>query len=254
MKHTKLFAVIVFLSGTLLFVALSCDKEDENPTTGRMNLVEFEDLSLHTHVSPNFYDNHIYRIELLGDNLERAELLREVQQQGIDPGCLNMAGSRKFFMNHSDILMYSIPTRDPERTVIVYAYEDLYQVNMAEYRYISENRRKFELKTLDDRLFYSLQLDEQDRIGKFSMEENYMMDAFNTEIYALNLDKPHLKSTRDHSAECCRKEATWKACMNCTVKDCSESWLCVASLVLLGPETLAAFSVSCVGAGPNTWC
>ncbi len=54
--------------------------------------------------------------------------------------------------------------------------------------------------------------------------------------------------------DCCRHASAWSACMNCTVEACGSSWLCVAALVVAGPETLAAFAVSCIGAGPNTFC
>ena len=69
----KLLFGSLFLTGIILFVAFGCTKEDETQTLDDQtsNSLVYEDNSLIDEISPYFYDNHIYRIEKLGENQEK---------------------------------------------------------------------------------------------------------------------------------------------------------------------------------------
>lgn len=252
----KLLTGSLVLAGIILLLAHACDKEDEvqNPELQSSNALVYEDPSLKDEISPNFYDNHIYRIEQLGENQERREVEAAVRNEGVDMDCLQLGELKKFYFNHSGIIMYSIPTFDPAQTLILYEMHGLYQVSMAEFGPTSGQRTHYSLRTLDDQPFYSFQLDSENRIGEFVVSDNERIRAFNNEIYFLTLETSHRKSTLTENAVCCRKEATWKACMMCTLDDCNTSWLCRLTGLVAGPELAAALAASCIGAGPDARC
>ena len=252
----KFFIGALALTGIILLLAYGCDKEDEVQILDERtsNSLVYEDLSLKDEVSPYFYDNHIYRIEQLGENREKSEVEAAARENGVDMDCLLLTEVRKFYFNHTGVIMYSIPTADPEQTVILYESHGLFQVSMAEFRPAAGQRTRFSLRTLDDQPFYAFQLDEKNRIGEFVVSDNEAIKSFNNEIYFLTLETSHRKSIYTEDAVCCRKEATWKACMTCTLDACNESWICRLTGFVAGPELAAALAASCIGAGPGARC
>lgn len=255
MKKRKYLIAPLLLAGIVLIV-YSCTKEDEvlEPDKQSNNSLVYEDNSLLDEVSPYFYDNHFYRIEKLGENPEKNHVVSAVRDQGFDVDCMILSEVQKFYFNHTTTIMYSIPTSDPEQTAIIYESNGLYQVTMATYRSVDGKRMQFALRTADDQLFYQLQIDEQNRMGELIIIDNKVINSFNNEIYSLTLETGHQKSLKGEDAECCRREATWKACMNCTMDACEASWFCRLSAFVVGPELAAAFAASCIGAGPDTFC
>jgi len=288
MKKRKYFIVSLLFTGIVLFVLYSCTKEDEIQKTEdrSSNVLVYEDQSTKDKVSPYFYDNHIYRIELLGDNQERAQIVREVLSNGVDEGFLMVEEAQKFFFNHTGVIMYSIPTRDPEQTLIIYETKGLFQVSMANYRpveggkiyfalktmddreYLSlklddQNRLGelkffeiyFALKTMDDREYLSLKLDDQNRLGELKFFENEKLKSYNRAVYSITLrEESQVGAVKDASAICCRKESSWSDCMTCTANDCASSWLCKVVAIIAPKELIASLAVSCIGAGPDSIC
>ncbi len=256
MKMRKYVIAALSLTGLILLIAIGCDKEEEVQTLDDQapNALVFEDPSLIDQVSPYFYDNHIYRIELLGENREKKEVEEAARNNGVDMNCLMLSEVKKFYFNHCGVIMYSIPTSNPEETVILYRSHGLFQVSLANFSPAEDQKMQFRLRTMDDQLFYAFNLDDQNRIGDFIVSDNEIIKSFNSEIYYLTLDTGHRKSTTTEDAECCRREADWKACMMCTLDACNESWLCRLSGFVVGPELAAALAASCIGAGPDTWC
>jgi hypothetical protein len=125
---------------------------------------------------------------------------------------------------------------------------------MAKFGPAAGQRFQFSLRTMDDQPFYSFQLDEHNRIGEFVVSDNELIKSFNNEIYSLTLETSHRKSSHIENAECCRKKASWKACMTCTLDACYDSWVCKLTAIVAGPELAAALAASCIGAGPNARC
>ena len=69
----KLVMGALALTGVILLLVYGCDKDAEIQIQDKdtANSLVYEDPSLIHDVSPNFYDNHIYRIEYLGENQEK---------------------------------------------------------------------------------------------------------------------------------------------------------------------------------------
>jgi hypothetical protein len=257
MKNKIVYVVLLPLAGMILFSLAGCDRDEESPGSREayVNRVVYEDASLREQVSPHFYDNHIYRIELLGANHERDQLVREALGYGIEEGFLMIEEAQKFFFNHTGVIMYSIPTIDPEQTLILYESRGLYQVSMALFRPAEGGLMSFALLTMDDREYFSLKLDDQSRIGELKVFENEKINSFNRAVYSLTLteESPDLKG-KSVSAPCCRQESSWSDCMDCTVSDCGDSWVCKAVAMIAPVELLAGFAASCIGAGPDSRC
>ncbi len=239
----------------LVAVIYSCSNSNDDLNTDETSLNEviFKDLTLKTNVSPNFFDNHFYLIEKLGNNKVRSQIVNEVIENGIELSTIDNKNVKKFYFNNSDILMYSISVRNSENKIIVYKYDDIYQTNLAEYS-TKSNLKDFKLKSLDKQLFYSVQLDNENRIGNLKIEKNEKLNSFNNSIYSSHMEKHQIKGFSAKEDECCRNKSGWGDCMDCTAEACGQSWICVAALVVAGPEMLAGFAVSCLGAGPDTFC
>jgi len=107
----RLCLVLLPLAGIILFFVVGCNKDEETQNSRKesTNSLIYEDVSLKEEVSPYFYDNHIYRIELLGANREREQILREARANGVEDGFLMIEEAQKFFFNHTGVIMYSIP-------------------------------------------------------------------------------------------------------------------------------------------------
>ena len=257
MKLKRKYLVLLPLAGIFLICIGGCEKVEESQNSQRksVNKLVYEDESLRKEVSPFFYDNHIYRIELLGDNQERETLVREALTSGVEEDFLMIEEAQKFFFNHTGVIMYSIPTLDPEQTLIMYESRGLYQVSMAYYGPAENGLMQFSLKTMDDRDYFSLKLDEQNRIGHLKVYENEKVKSFNESVYSITLrEKSQDETLKDASAICCRKESSWADCMSCTADDCSESWLCKVTAIIAPVELVAGFAASCIGAGPDAKC
>jgi len=255
MKRKCLF--LLSLAGMILFFFPGCNKDDDsqNSKSENPNSLVYEDESLLERISPYFYDMHIYRIELLGANRERERIVNEALLNGVEEDFLLIDGAQKYFFNHTGVLMYSIPTLDPEQTVILYETRGLYQVSMAHYRPAEAGLMHFELKTMDDRNYFSLKLDDQMRMGELKIFENEKIKSFNRAVYSLTyLEESQEVTLKGAEAECCRKESSWKACMNCTINDCGDSWVCKAVALIAPVELVAGFAASCIGAGPDSRC
>jgi hypothetical protein len=257
MKMKRNRIVMLSLAGMSLILNQGCNKVEESQGASResTNVLVYEDASLKEQVSSYFYDNHIYRIELLGANREREEIFRAALAEGAEEGFLNLEGAQKFFFNHTDVIMYSIPTLDPEQTLILYESHGLYQVSMAHFRPVEGGLMKFTLKTMDDRDYFSLKLDEQNRMGDLRIFENEKIKGFNKAVNSLTLkEESQDEQLKGASAICCRKESSWSECMECTVDDCSGSWVCKVVAMIAPAELVAGFAASCIGAGPDARC
>lgn len=257
MKKRNFIIVPLLLTGIVLFMVYSCTKEDDIQKTDHRssNVQVYEDKSVKEKVSPYFYDNHVYRIELLGANQEREQIVREALSNGVDEGFLMIEEAQKFFFNHTGVIMYSIPTHDPEQTLIIYETRGLFQVSMAHYRPVEDGKIYLALKTMDDRECYSMKLDDQNRIGELKVYENEKLKSFNRAVYSITLsEESQVGDVKGASAICCRKESSWSNCMTCTVNDCSDSWICKVVAVIAPKELLASIAVSCIGAGPDSVC
>ncbi|MEA3460454.1 MAG: hypothetical protein U9R49_01155 [Bacteroidota bacterium] len=252
-----MYLVFLPLAGVILFFFFGCNKDEESKSSDKetTNSLVYEDASLLEDVSPYFYDNHIYRIELLGANQERDQLVREALANGVEEAFLMIDEAQKFFFNHTDVIMYSIPTLDPEQTLILYETMGLYQVSMAHYRPAEQGRMSFTLKTMDDRDYFSLKLDDQMRMGELKVNENEEVKSFNRAVYSLTLREESQDVTvKGAAAECCRKESGWSDCMDCTTSDCADSWLCKIVGIVAPFELVAGFAASCIGAGADARC
>jgi len=257
MKMKRMYLVFLPLVGVILFFFFGCNKDEEIQSSGNesSNAVIYEDASLKEQVSPYFYDNHIYRIELLGANLERERILRAALDQGLEEAFLLLEEAQKFFFNHTDVIMYSIPTLDPEQTLILYETMGLYQVSMAHFGPAGGGNMSFSLKTMDDRDYFSLKLDDQMRMGELKVYENEEIKSFNRTIYSLTYtEESQDVTTKSATADCCRNESSWSDCMDCTVNDCQGSWLCKIVGIVAPVELVAGFAASCIGAGPDARC
>jgi len=257
MKMKRKCLVLLPLAGMILFFFTGCNKDEEIRISRKdsSNSLVYEDKSLKEKVSPYFYDMHIYRIELLGANQEREQIVREALANGVEEGSLMIEEAQKFFFNHTGVIMYSIPTLDPEQTIILYESKGLYQVSMAHYRPVEGGLMSFALKTMDDRDYFSLKLDDQMRIGDFMVSENEEVQSFNRAVYSISLKEESQDATlKGVSAKCCRQESSWSNCMSCTATDCSGSWLCKVVAVIAPVELVAGFAASCIGAGEGSRC
>jgi len=257
MKMKRKCLVLLPLAGMILFFFIGCNKDEESQSSKneRVNSLVYEDTSLKEQVSPYFYDNHIYRIEKLGANLEREQIIRSALENGVEEAFLIIEEAQKFFFNHTAVIMYSVPTLDPEQTLILYESKGLYQVSMAHYRPAEQGRMSFKLKTMDDRDYFSLKLDDQMRMGELKVSENEEVRSFNRAVYSLTLEEESQEtSVKGAAAICCRKESSWSNCMDCTVNDCEESWLCKIVGIIAPVEMVAGFAVSCIGAGEDSRC
>jgi hypothetical protein len=249
--------VFLPLAGVFLLCIPSCNKEEESQDPGNesSNALVYEDKSTEEQVSPYFYDKHIYRIELLGSNREREQLISAALEKGVEKEFLLTEEARKFFFNHTGVIMYSIPTLDPEQTLIIYETEGLYLVSMAHFRPAEQGRMAFSLKTMDDRDYFSLKLDDQMRMGELKVSENEEIKSFNRTVYSLTYrEESQDAALKGANAICCRKESSWAACMNCTIDDCQDSWICKAAGIIAPLELVAGFAASCIGAGPDARC
>ena len=246
----SLFVVVIIP----IFISSCLKKDDKTLIENNENYLIFEDLNQKNNISPNFYDNHFYLIEMLGNNEEKENIISMLNEAGADLCFLNLEIMKKFHFNNSDIIMYSIPFLNSENIVVIYKYDDICQVNIAEYYTLENGKNQFSLKTLDNELFYSLQTDSDNRIGNFIIEKNYELQNFSNAVYSLREKKDKNQSDFELRRTCCRRASDWGACMNCTAAACGSSWVCVAALVVAGPETLAGFAVSCIGSGPDSFC
>ncbi len=257
MKMKRKYLVLLPLAGIFLFYFPGCNKDEESQSSDKesTNTLVYEDASLREQVSPNFYDNHIYRIELLGANQEREHLVHEALKNGVEEGFLMIEEAQKFFFNHTGVIMYSIPTLDPEQTLILYESMGLYQVSMAHFGPTEGGHMSFALKTMDDYDYFSLKLDDQMRIGEFRVSENEEVKSFNRAVYSISLKEESQDETlKGKSAICCRKESSWSGCMGCTASACSGSWLCKVVAIVAPVELIAGFAASCIGAGEGSRC
>ena len=257
MKLKRKCLVLLPLAGIILFYFAGCNKDEDSQSSHKesTNALVYEDASLKEQVSPYFYDNHIYRIELLGANMERERIVREALANGVEEGFLMIEEAQKFFFNHTGVLMYSIPTIDPEQTLIIYESNGLLQVSMAHYGPATGGTMSFALKTMDDRDYFSLKLDDQNRIGDFRVYENEEVLSFNRAVYSISLKEESQDETlKGSSAICCRKESSWSDCMSCTASDCEGSWLCKVVAIVAPVELIAGFAASCIGAGEGRRC
>ncbi len=106
MKKRKFLIASLLLTGIVLLIAYGCTKEDENQVRKdrSTNVLVYEDEALRKEVSPYFYDNHIYRIELLGANQEREQIVRAALENGVEEEGLMIEEAQKFYFNHSDVM------------------------------------------------------------------------------------------------------------------------------------------------------
>ncbi len=257
MKMKRKCLVLLPMAGIILFFIPGCNKDEDSQSSKKAysNSLVYEDQSLKEQVSPYFYDNHIYRIELLGANNEREHLVREALANGVEEEFLMIDEAQKFYFNHTGVIMYSIPTLDPEQTLILYESMGLYQVSMAHFGPAEGGHMSFALKTMDDHDYFSLELDDQMRIGELRVSENDEVKNFNRAVYSISLKEESQDETlKGVSVKCCRKESSWSGCMSCTASDCSGSWLCKVVAIVAPAELIAGFAVSCIGAGEGARC
>ncbi len=242
MKTYKLIfmAFATMIVGT--FVITSCS--NETSTTDTLNRS-----SQNERTRVTFPNSNILSSETISDPNERIEIVSKVENSTLNIENYDLNDIQKVLFIDSDIIMYSIPNRNEIEKIIIYRYIDIFQITLAEFYELPNGNRQFRISTLDNKSIYSLQLNEEDRIGNFEISNN---DEFKD--FSLNVSIIQEPEVEGDSGVCCRKQNGWSACMDCTASACSDSWVCVAVLALLPVETLAGFAVSCIGAGSNATC
>ncbi len=253
-----MITIPILLGIISLAVFYGCSENtDSDIAMGAQNTLLFEDLSMLKNVSSSPLDNHIYRIELLGQNEELESLIDEVGQQ-INLDELNIYGVKRFQMNNTDVLMYSIPYNRTENRVIVYKYDQYCQVNIAEYTPKDDGMTEFRLKTTDGKLFYGMKINSDHEAGDFISAGNEQINTFNNNVYETNRRRPEMKESmkkeKQPNEPCCRQMDDWRGCFECTTDFFMGKWYGLVAYVVIGPEFAAAIGISCIGAGPDTFC
>lgn len=253
--------IIVSISLLLAMLAASimqsCTESTSEEMTGfEENLVIFEDLNLKSRVSKDPLENHIFRKELLGNNEEMERIVGEIENRNMDLEGLDIYGIQKCYLNNSEIIMYSVPFISSENVVIIYAFEDVYQVMVAVFEKSSAEQTEFRLSTLDGELYYGMSIKSENRIGNFKTSQNSEIDAFSNEVIALEINQRSKteRMTKSVGAACCRQMNSWAECINCTVDAFSGKWFSNIAFAIVGKEYLAAIGVSCIGARPKAIC
>jgi hypothetical protein len=249
-KVINISAILLFLFFIIIY---SCTKKDDiSINDSAQNEIVFKDLSLKQNVSPNILENHFYLIERLGNNSERENVINEANKKLNAINELDLKQIKKFYLNNSEILLYSIPHKtDKNVKVIMLKYREISTFCFVNERQISNKLKEFKMSTIDNILVYSVQVDSNDRVGNFVTNYNAAFHNFSNQIHDLAIlsgRQPELK------ASCCRKEESYSKCLDCTVNACSDSFLCVAALALAPAEMIVAIAASCIGAGPNASC
>ena len=231
--------------GTLLTL-----DEDEN-LDDQGNKIIYENQNSRQNVSPNFYDNHFYQAVLLGDNLEKKTLLRAVEAQGVDLGELKLNEVKRFNSNNSEVLLYSIDFIEYEfAQLAIYKKDNIYQICKSDLTKINNTTRQFTLKTMDNKVVYSLKVNNENKLGEIVTNSNTTFNNFSNKVYDLRTKE----KSSDSKQTCCRKKSSWSSCMSCTTSACGSTWGCTAALALFPKEMLSGFAVSCIGAGADAWC
>lgn len=250
----------IFILTVLLFVGLlfSCSDDQSNKvlnTDG--NVTIFKDLDLLENPSPNFFDNQFYLIEQLGENKEKQNVLSTIKDNNVDLNLLSINDIKKFYLANSIVEFYSIPYKNLNSKLILYNFEGVYEVNVIEYYQIENSITEYKLKTLDDVLNYSLQINEDNKIGNIITHSNEIMEEYSARIYFEHNTMHSIDYKPDGKvgySTCCRNRDGWSDCFSCTVSACGDSWVCTAAMVVAGPEMIVAMGASCIGAGEGAKC
>ncbi len=253
-----MIAIPIILGIVSLAVFYGCSEKTDNEIAMKaQNTLLFEDLSMLENVSSSPLDNHIYRIELLGQNEELETLIDEIGQQ-LNLDELNIYGVKRYEMNNTDVLMYSIPYNRTENRVIVYKYDQHYQVNIAEYTPKKDGITQFRLKTTDGMLFYGMDINSDHEVGDFVQSRNEQMNTFNNNVYEtsrrMSEMQESVKKEKQPGDPCCRQMDDWSGCFKCTTEFFVGKWYGLVAYAVIGPEFAAAIGISCIGAGPDTFC
>ncbi len=254
----RIVLIMPILAGLIVvLVSRSCTKEEvAEPFNETLNTVIFEDLTVKENFSQNPFENHIYRIEILGMNLEQEVIVDQVMSISDDIGDLNIHGIRKYYLSNSEVVMYAIPKLYSDNSLIVYRYEDLYQFAKAEYTPGEDGVSNFRLLTPDGSLYYGMSYTEDYKVGNFVTAENHSMHAFSNKIH----DRMQMKVTMEEGMQkaieepCCRQMEDWEGCFECTVDYFSSKWYGLFAFATIGKEFMAAIGISCIGAGPDARC
>ena len=248
--------LVLAIVGSLLFRSCSESKEDSDGLV-QENIVLFEDLSMLENVSSNPLENHIYRIELLGSGESYEDLLSALEEQEVDLSHINIQGVKKHYMNHSEVLMYSLPYNTSDKMLIVYQYDDIFQVVLTSVRIQENGNQEYRLSTMDGRLYYGMTINSSDEAGEFIRGNNPEMQVFSDNVSRLSIGhgvegRSELKIKDDDT--CCRQMEDWKACFDCTMTFFSTRWYGLLAIAAIGPEFVASVGISCIGARPTAVC
>lgn len=253
----KLFISIPIVLGLLSIAYLkSCSDDVETETVQENeNVVVYEDSRIEGNEGNNPFENNIFRVELLGSNIESERIVSAIQNKMGSIDDYNILGIKKFYVNNSNILLYTIPSISTDNRIVVYKYEDMYQVNLAEYTPEENGITKFRMKTLDGALIYGMSINENNEIGEFVHSANQEMNQFSNRVHDSEKAKLGTTSSELKSVNgCCRQAADFAGCFNCTTQFFAKKWYGAVAFGLIGREFTTAIAISCIGAGPNTFC
>ncbi|MFC2129152.1 hypothetical protein ACFLQX_00055 [Bacteroidota bacterium] len=248
--------ILMLLAGLMTVFFYSCEKDPQYQDESEENIILFEDRTILENISPNYYDNHIYRIELLGNNDELCDLISTISEEGISTDQLNIYGTKKHLFNHSSVCMYSIPNNLNDNKVIVYQYDDVSMVMHAQTIKMSEND-VFRMTSTDGKMHYSMRVNDRGEFRNIVTEYNPKFEIFSARVHELSredrLDERRQLKGKE-VAPCCRKEDSWRDCIDCTSSEFRETVVGTIALTLLGMEAYAAIAVSCINANPGAVC
>ncbi|MEX0988130.1 MAG: hypothetical protein WD052_11690 [Bacteroidales bacterium] len=253
----KFIIYLAVIPGLLTAIILkSCSGDDDMTiSVNEENLVIHDDPELRNRIDSDPLKNNIYRVELLGYNEELESLIAAVEKEVMDLSVLNLYGVRKYYLNNSEIRMYAIPYNNSENSVIVYKYDELYQVNLAEFTTGQDGITQFRLTTIDGALYYGMSINQENEVGEFVHSSNRNINEFSNAVYQRTLEKPVAdEGTLKYGDTCCRRMANWEGCFECTVSFFAKKWYGLLAFAAIGKEFVAAIGISCIGAGPSTFC
>lgn len=253
----KLFIYFPIILGILSIVYLkSCSEDvDSENIQENENVVVYEETRIDQNKNNNPFENNIYRIEILGSNIEAERVVSVIQNKLGSIDDYNILGIKKCYINNSNIVMYTVPSISSDNRIVVYKHEELYQVNIAEFTPEGNGITKFRMKTVDGALVYGLSINEKNEIGEFVHSTNQEMNQFSNRVYEQEKAKLGTTSSELKSVNgCCRQESDWEGCFNCTTEFFARKWYGVIAYAIAGSEFVTAIGISCIGAGSNASC
>lgn len=218
-------------------VLFSCKKTENNMSSSTQ--IIYKRANLKESLNPSIFADHITMVERIPFTSSELDSLKAnttwIYLYATSGSLLDTGHISRASYDYNQMKVFSIPFDEGSGTehLIIYSLNNKFLFAKSRLQAVNDTLREFKLLSLGNDIYYQFQINQENKIGNFSIENTIpFADTFS----------PTQNTVNTATIPCNQQGLPFGQCILCAINECAQSWICA---VVCGVE----FQLCIVGWG-----